>query len=173
MKRVLILYASKSGTTKKAAETLARALAPDCDLCDLRKGTLITLSGTSIRKHFRSLDLSSYRAIALGSAMYMGRPLGAFMRFCKERSQSLLNQPLFLFSCGLATAEEETSYLWPLLPEALTRHTEKLYHLGGELRPDGGFMQRMVLNDYEKKSHAAPSLNMVVMEQLTQALRAE
>lgn len=171
MKRALILYASKSGTTKKAAESLARALAPDCDLYDLRKSSLHTLSGTQTRLPMRSLDLSAYRAVALGSAMYMGRPVKPYLRFCVERCADLLLQPLFLFTCGLASAQEEQTALWPLLPEPLVKHAGELHHLGGELRADGGFLQRMVLKDYEKKNTAAPALDAAAIARLSELLK--
>lgn len=159
MKRILIAYASKTGTTKRAAETLARALAPDSDLYDLRRGTLRTLSGTETRIPFRSLDLTSYRAIALGSAMYMGRPVKPFLRVVQETAQTLQRQPLFLFTCGLAKQEEEQSYLWPLLPGEIAAHAKELHHMGGELCETGGFFQRMMRKDYEKKGLALPKLD--------------
>jgi len=171
MKRALILYASKSGTTKNAAESLARALESDCDLYDLRKSALYTLDEARKRQPMRTLDLSAYRAIALGSAMYMGRPVKPYLRFCAERCADLLLQPLFLFTCGIASAEEEQSYLWPLLPEPLTRHAGELHHFGGELRADGGLMQRMVLKEYEKKNTAAPTLDAGAIARLAELLK--
>lgn len=171
MQRALILYASKTGTTRKAAESLARALESDCDLYDLRKGALYTLDGTRRRQPMRALDLSAYRAVALGSAMYMGRPVKPYLRFCEERCADLQLQPLFLFTCGIASAEEEQTYLRPLLPEPLVRHAGELHHLGGELRADGGFLQRMVLKEYEKKNTAAPALDAAAIARLAELLK--
>jgi menaquinone-dependent protoporphyrinogen IX oxidase len=172
MNRIMILYASKSGTTKKVAQAMARSLAPECDLYDLRKGTLQTLSGTHKRTPYRSLNLGAYRAIVLGSAMYMGKPLKPFLRFCQDRTQDLLSQPLFLFTCGLATAEEEQSYLWPLLPLVLANHAGTLHHLGGEINENGGWFSRMVLKEYEKKYHAFPSINQQAIDELLLALQS-
>ena len=169
--KLLIAYASKTGTMKKVAEQLARALAPECDLYDLRRGTMHTLSGTTTRLPLRSLDFSAYRAIALGSAMYMGRPLKPFLRVCQERAGDLTRQPLFLFTCGIANKQEEQSYLWPLLPQAIAEHAKELYHLGGELCAERGFMQRMVLKDYEKKNLPAPTVDNAAIAQFLETLK--
>ena len=171
MQRALILYASKSGTTRKAAESLSRALESDCDLYDLREGALYTLGGVHKRQPMLALDLSAYRAVALGSAMYMGRPVKPYLRFCEKRCADLLLQPLFLFTCGIASAQEEQTYLWPLLPEPLTKHAGQFLHLGGELRADGGFMQRMVLKEYAKKNTAAPALDALAIARLAELLK--
>lgn len=171
MKRLLIAYVSKTGTTKRAAETIARALAPDCDLYDLRRGVLRTLSGTETRVPFRSLDLTSYRAIALGSAMYMGRPVKPYLRALQENMPALLRQPLYLFTCGLAKLEEEQSYLWPLLPKEIADHAKELHHMGGELCEKGGFFQRMMRKDYEKKGLALPMLDDSVVQQFAELLK--
>ena len=171
MKRILVAYASKSGTTKQVAQRLARALAPECDLYDLRSATMHTLSGTSARLPLRSLDFSAYQGVALGSAMYMGRPLKPFLRVCQERAGELTRQPLFLFTVGIANKQEEQSYLWPLLPQAITEHAKDLYHLGGELHAERGFMHRMVLKDYEKKNLPAPALDDAAIGQLSEALK--
>ena len=173
MKRILIAYATKTGTTKRAAEGLARALAPDCDLYDLRRAMLHTLGGTTTRLPLRSLRFSDYRAVALGSAMYMGRPLRPFLRVCKEQEAELLRQPLFLFTCGIATQEEDRAYLWPLLPQRLVAHAKQLHHLGGELHAENGFMHRMVLKDYEKKGTAAPQLDEAAIAHLVDALKQQ
>ncbi len=171
MKRILVAYATKSGTTKRAAEGLARELAPECDLYDLRRETLQTPGKTAQRIPLRKLQFSDYRTIAIGSAVYIGKPLKPFLRVLSARADELLRQPLFLFTCGIASPEEERTMLWPLLPEALAAHAKQLYHLGGELRAENGFMHRMVLQDFEKKGLAAPKLDCPCMEQLTAALK--
>lgn len=171
MKKALIAYASKSGSTRRAAEQLAHALAPGCDLYDLRAGVLHTLSGTKTRLPVKKLDFAAYSSIALGSAMYMGKPLAPFLRVCKAEEEALTARPLFLFTCGLASQSEEQSYLWPQLSQALTAHAGELHHLGGELRAEGGFLQRMVLKDYEKKNEKLPSLDESAIARLIEQLK--
>lgn len=172
MKRALILYASRNGATKRAAETMSRVLAPDCDLYDLRRAALITPGGTRLRMPFRSLDFSAYGAVALGSSIYMGRPVAAFRKFCELRQSDLASVPLYLFTCGIASAEEEREFLCAILPEQLKRFTEGFHHLGGELREDKYF-QRMVLEDYMKKSGAKPALDGAAIADLAAALKAQ
>ena len=171
MKRILVAYATKSGTTKRAAEGLARALAPECDLYDLRRETLLSLGGTASRLPLRALRFSDYRTVAIGSAMYIGKPLKPFLRVLQSRAEELMRQPLFLFTCGIASLEEERANTWPLLPAALAAHAQQLHHLGGELRAENGFMQRMVLKDYEKKGLAAPKLDESCIASLADALQ--
>ncbi len=153
------------------AERMARALAPECDLFDLRTETFHTLSGTKTRVPVKTLDCAAYRAIALGSAMYMGRPLAPFLRFAKAHTDSLLRQPLFVFTCGIASQQEEQSYLWPLLPPSITAHAGELNHLGGELRAESGFFQRMVLKEYEKKAQSLPCVSEDALARLIEQLK--
>lgn len=171
MKRILIAFASKSGTTKRAAEILARSLAPDGDLYDLRRGTLHTLGGGETRIPFRSLDLTAYRAVAIGSAIYMGKPVNPFLRVLREAAPSLLRQPLYLFTCGLADAQQEQTALWPLLPGEIAAHAKELHHLGGALCEKGGFFQRMMLKDYEKKGLTPPALDEAFVQRFAELLK--
>lgn len=172
MKRAIILYASKNGTTKRAAETIARALAPDCDLYDLRRAAMHTLGGTYTRKPFRTLDLSGYGAVALGSGIYMGKPLSAFRRFCSQRAVDLAKLPLYLFTCGIAPTDEERNYLGANVPEALQRFVEGFHHFGGELREGAGFFQRMVMEDYVKRYGVKPALDQAAIATLAMQMKA-
>ena len=80
--------------------------------------------------------------------------------------------PLYLFTCGIASVEEEREFLSANLPEQLKRFTEGLHHLGGELREDK-FFQRMVLEDYRKKSGVIPALDEGAIADLAAALKAQ
>lgn len=172
MKRALILYASRNGATKRAAETIARALAPDCDLYDLRRAALYTPDGAKSRKLFLSLDLAGYGAVALGSGIYMGKPLPAFRRFCEKRQFDLAKLPLLFFTCGIALAEEEREFLGSVLPEPLKGFVGGLHHLGGELSESRGFLHRMVMEEYVKKFGVKPALNEGAIAGLAAAIRA-
>ena len=138
MKRILVAYATKSGTTKRAAEGLARELAPECDLYDLRRETLQTPGKTAQRIPLRKLQFSDYRTIAIGSAVYIGKPLKPFLRVLSARADELLRQPLFLFTCGIASPEEERTMLWPLLRRRSPRtQSNSIISAGSSARKTG------------------------------------
>ena len=159
MKRTLILFASKAGTTRRAAERLSRALASACDCYDLRKRTLQTANGAVTRVNAANLDFAQYDVLALGSAMYMGKPLKAFTQFAGAQTAELLKPPLLLFTCGIGTQQDDQPYLWANLPESVTAHALGYYHLGGELSEKGGWLNRMVLKEYISKNGKSPALD--------------
>ena len=172
MKRTFILYASKSGTTRRVAERLSRALASTCDCYDLSKHTLQTASGAVTRVRAANLDFAQYDVLALGSAMYMGKPLRAFTQFAGAQTAELLKLPLLLFTCGIGTQQDDQPYLWACLPESVTAHALGYYHLGGELSEKGGWFNRMVLNEYVKKFGKSPALDEEAFAALCSALDA-
>lgn len=84
---VLVAYASRHGATAEIAEAIAKAIeeaglpafAQDIDDVD---------------------DPAAYRAVVLGSAVYMGRWVKDARAFAEEHREALGNMPLWLFSSG-------------------------------------------------------------------------
>lgn len=85
--QVLIAYASKYGATREIAERIGE---------ELRKAgvqvDVIPASG--------GLDLTSYRAVVLGSAVYIGKWQKDAELFLKNNEKSLAARPVWIFSSG-------------------------------------------------------------------------
>jgi len=84
MAKVLIMYYSKYGTTKKYAEWLASEL--DGTICDIKK--------------IKQENLAVYDTIILGSGLYAGNVRG--LDIFVNNYETIKNKKLIVFTCGLA-----------------------------------------------------------------------
>ena len=108
-KKVLIAYASKYGSTGGIADAIGK------ELCS--KGMTVDVA---LIKHVR--DVSSYQAVVIGSAIYMGGWMSEAIDFVKKNRNSLRQMPVayFLVCMTLShpTAKKQVevlSYLDPVL----------------------------------------------------------
>lgn len=85
--RVLVAYATKHGATTEIAERIGRVLSQaglPVDVCRVEQVT----------------DLEPYRAVVLGSAVYIGRWRRQAAGFLKRHQHELGQRPVWLFSSG-------------------------------------------------------------------------
>ena len=85
--KVLVAYSSKYGGTTEIAEKIGEVL--------LQAGF-----DTDILPANRALDLASYKAVILGSAVYMGQWRKEAARLLKMNQKALAERPVWLFSSG-------------------------------------------------------------------------
>lgn len=85
--RILVAHASKNGSTTELAEVIATVLTEEGWSVDLRPAGEV-----------RSLD--GYRAVVLGSAVYMGRWRRPAARLLSRRRRQLARLDVWLFSSG-------------------------------------------------------------------------
>ena len=86
-KNILVTYASKYGATKEIAQEIAEALCQaglHVDVAPIR----------NVR------DLALYKAVILGSAVYMGKWPKQAVQFLQSNMKTLANKAVWLFSSG-------------------------------------------------------------------------
>jgi menaquinone-dependent protoporphyrinogen oxidase len=94
LRRVLVAFASKHGSTREVAQAVAadlRAAGLDVDLLEA--------------KAVRSLD--DYDAVVLGGAIYMGRWHKDAQTLLRRHSAALADLPLYMFGMGPQDLEAE------------------------------------------------------------------
>ena len=91
--RVLVVVASKHGSTTEIAEALARSLA-DCPA-----GRAAALSAVTVPADQRP-DPAPFDAVVLGSAVYAGRWLEPAREYAAFHAATLRTRPVWLFSSG-------------------------------------------------------------------------
>jgi menaquinone-dependent protoporphyrinogen oxidase len=127
--RVLVAYASRHGATAEIAERVGQELNQAGVRTDVRPADEVD-------------DVSSYHAVILGSAVYIGQWCKAAVRFLKAHEQALARRPVWLFSSG-PTGEGEPVELmdgW--------RFPEKLKPLAERIAPrDIAFFHGALDND--------------------------
>jgi menaquinone-dependent protoporphyrinogen oxidase len=167
VKRLLIVYASKTGTTKDVANSLSKAFPSFCDTYDCRAG--IIGHDDCMQKSIESEDImiQNYEVIILGTAMYMGKPIKEFIHFCNYHQNVLNKKKLILFTCGVATQEEDKKYFWQHMPDSITQEAKLYLHLGGEIREDQmGFFSRMAMKQYIKHHGSVSGVNQDELEKI-------
>ena len=94
MKRILVAYASKHGSTEEVAREIASTLR--------RGGNIVYVHGAET-----VADLSSYDAVVLGGALYMGRWHRDARRFIESHREALARVPFAVFALGPPSMEKE------------------------------------------------------------------
>ena len=84
---VLVAYSSKYGATREIAEEITETLRKKEIQADLR-------SADSVE------DIQGYKAVILGSAIYVGQWPKSAVSFLKKNQENLMGVPVWLFSSG-------------------------------------------------------------------------
>lgn len=122
--KIAIVFASKNGTTCKAAKRMASLLAEhEVDLINLGE--------------VKKPRLDQYQAIALGTAIYAGKPLKMMKALVKRQEVALQKARLGLFVCGMMKENDKrASELADAFPESLHASAVAEAFLGGEFNLD-------------------------------------
>ena len=112
----LIVYAGKSGTTKKMATFLRDSLEGEVTLANLRKN--------------RAPDPAAYDRVLIGGAVYAGSLDKVVRRFCEKYLESLKNRKIGLFLCSLREEDADGNFARNFPPELRT-HASSERWLGG------------------------------------------
>jgi menaquinone-dependent protoporphyrinogen oxidase len=132
--KVLVSVATKHGSTREIAETIADELRASGLEVDLQ-------SAEAVR------DIAGYGAVVLGSAVYTGGWLAAAKRFVRAHGPALRTVPVWLFSSGPIGADDPKPLSdLPEIPQLIER-TRALEHrmFAGKLDKQGlGLAERSV-----------------------------
>jgi menaquinone-dependent protoporphyrinogen oxidase len=99
MSDVLVIFATRMGATREIAEVVAD---------ELRAGGLTV----DLRAVAEDLDPASYRAVVLGSAIYLRRWRPDAMRFLHRHRAALRHRPVWLFQSGPIDPDTATRVPW-------------------------------------------------------------
>lgn len=116
--KTIVLYATRYGSTRAAAERIAAALG-GAAICDLNA-------------HAHAPE--GYDAVIIGAPIYMGRLLKPARAYLAAHEQALLRVRLGLFACG-ATRPGENGFPGSVFPEALRSHAQAICAAGGLVQP--------------------------------------
>jgi menaquinone-dependent protoporphyrinogen oxidase len=91
--KILVVYATKFGSTKEIAEKIGDVIKAKNIPVDVRKVSSVK-------------DLSKYSAIIFGTPIRMGKPISEAMSFVKKHKYDLNAVPVAFFSVGLYMKED-------------------------------------------------------------------
>jgi menaquinone-dependent protoporphyrinogen oxidase len=145
MKRLLVAYASKHGSTAEIAEAIGEALRARGDEVEVRPAAEVR-------------ELSGVEGVVIGSALYMGRWMREGVEFLKRHERTLRDVPTWLFSSGptggTPDADAKVREMGPVATGRpvgnVARLADRIYALGhvtfpGRVVPEmGGMFARWV-----------------------------
>lgn len=118
-KKIVLIYDSKYGYTKKYAQWIAEDIS--CSAFE--------------RKHFHNSDLLNYDTVIYGGGLYAGGISG--LSFLTKNADILKDKQIILFTCGLADPEDINNAahikagLDKVLPQELKKQTTTFHLQGG------------------------------------------
>lgn len=144
-KNILVTYASKYGATKEIAQKIAEVLR--------QAGLQVDVDPVS-----QVRDIALYKAIILGSAVYVGKWHKEAVQFLQANTNTLANMPVWLFSSGPTGEGDPVELVEGLrLPAALQPAVDRIqprdiavFH--GYIDPDKiNFIEKWAIKSLVKK----------------------
>lgn len=139
--KILIVYASKYGTTEDCANLLKDKLSGDVTIMNINQAT--------------SIDLSLFNTVIIGGSVYVGKISKKLREFCEKNMDSLSRKKLGLFLC-CALVENKEQLLSDNFPQTLLKNTTVTGIFGSEARLDKmSFMDKTILKTVTKGDFSA------------------
>ena len=134
--KTLIVYASTYGYTEEMVNKMV-------------KESNYELESVNVLKN-KSIDLSKYENIILGSCIYVGQINKELKKFIDHQHDILMQKKLGIF-LACAFEEQFNTHLKSNFPADIMNHSELNINLGGKLQKDKlNFAHRVLVNMIEK-----------------------
>ncbi len=131
--KILIVYASHHGTTKKAVDLLCQDL----------KNHEITVVNIAEKT---PPDVEPYDRVIVGGSIHAGRIQGKIKRYLSNHEKELLNKKLGLFICCMEKDHKAWDEFETVYPETFKKHAVAHGCFGGEFLIDKmNFLQRVII----------------------------
>jgi len=153
--KTLIVYASKHGCAKNAAEKLAQAFGPDTKLSDVRNITRI--------------DLENFDRIVIGGSIHAGRIQGKIKSFVQRNIDFLLQKQLGIYICHMEDGDGAMKELSDNFPKQLLEHATAKGLFGGEFNlAKMNFIEKFMI---KKVAHVTESVSKIKEDNINEFIK--
>jgi len=154
--KTLILYATKHGAAREAAERIAKRI-PGAVLHDLKQSGIPSLV--------------DFDCVIFGSSIYVGSIRKEAKTFLARNADALKEKKLGLFLCGLQPEEEKQFFASNFSPDLLTAAKATAF-LGGIFDPKKtGFMGRLVIKAVAKLTEYSDKIDNDKIERFVEGMK--
>lgn len=158
MKKILIVFATRHGTTEKIVSQIVRYL-PEAEVLDLRKGP-----GPS---------LDEFETVVVGGPIQAGKIHKKVKNFCLKNQNILLRKKLALFICCMYDGEKAEEQFDKAFPETLRAAAGEKAILLGELNFEKmNFLERFVIKNFIGVKQSVSRLQPEEIERFAQRIRS-
>jgi len=153
---MLILYATKHGAAREAAQRIAQHI-PGAAVHDLKQSGLPSLEG--------------FDRVVIGSSIYVGAIHKEAKAFLSSHAQALREKKLGLFLCGL-NADEEKTVFEANFPQDILHNAASAVFLGGTFDPKkAGAVGRLVMKVAAKQAGPVDTIDDDKIRQFAEVMR--
>ena len=131
--RILVVYASKGGSTAGVADAIAKSLAESGANVDVRNVASVT-------------DLSPYKAVVIGSAVHSSEWMPEAQQFVERNQETLRGMPTAIFQVCMMMTSDNAQYR-TMIPEWLAPMRAKIQPVA-----EGSFAGALFPDKYPKLS---------------------
>ncbi|OIJ19420.1 flavodoxin [Anaerobacillus alkalidiazotrophicus] len=144
--KTAIIYATSRGTTEKAANILMNELHSDVTLINLKKE--------------KSIHLSTYDSVILGSSIHAGMVQGKMKKFININQEELQSKKLGLFICCMYDGEKAKLQFEMAYPEQLRKNAVATGIFGGEFDfAKMNFLEKFIVKVVDQKASNISTLS--------------
>jgi len=135
--KTLIVYASKHGCAKKAAEKLSEAFGDGTEVSDIRSNAKI--------------DIAGFDRIIIGGSIHAGRIQKNVKNFIKKNLAQLLEKQIGLYICCMEEGERADKEFTSAFPKQLIDYADAKGFFGGEFNFEKmNFIERFIVKKIAK-----------------------
>ena len=155
--KTLILYATKHGAAREAAERIAK-LMEGSRIHDLKQKDIPPLEG--------------FDCVIIGSSLYAGMIRKEAKSFISQNAGSLQGKRLGLFLCGIEGSGEK-KYFDDNFPPDILKAAKAKNFLGGIFDPKkAGMMDRLIIKAAAKITEYTDNIDDVKIKQFVEAMKS-
>lgn len=157
--KTLILYTSHHGTTKKLAYQLAKDLVINTDfVVDFKKN--------------KTIDLTAFDLVIIGSSIHVGNIPSDFKKFLKKNSKVLLSKQIAIFMCAMEKSELKIQEFEDNFPKKLRDYSLANGIMGGEyLFEKMNFFEKFIVKKITGSSESKSEIDYEVYNDFVEKLK--
>ena len=150
--KILIIYASRHGSTEKAVNSLEEKITHQTVIVNLKKEPVP--------------DMDSFDAVIIGGSIHAGQLQKKVKKYCTDNIDKLLKKDLGLFICHMEEGDKAKKELADVYPEELLKHAKVTGLFGGEFNFEKmNFLERMIIKKISGLKESVSKINYETIQQ--------